>query len=281
MTQHSIDTHTDHLLAELDSGILTLTLNRPERRNALSSQMISALMAQLDAAESDSNVRCIVVTGSGGAFCAGGDVKGMASHAQSRTEGAQPPPQVLDERVYRQRIEQRGTSGRLFAMPKPTLAALPGPAAGAGMALALSCDLRIMASTAIMTTAFAKVGFPGDYGGTYLLTQLVGPAKARELYFLSDRLDAEESLRLGLANWVCESEELQAKTREIAMRLASGPAIAYRYMKEQLNRAVGSSDLGESMDLEATYMARCRDTEDHRNAVDAFTRREAPVFQGR
>ena len=281
MTSQAIDTGTDHLLAEIDSGVLTLTLNRPEARNAFSAQMISALASQLDSAERDSNVRCIVVTGAGGAFCAGGDVKGMASRAETKEPGQDQAPQSVDDRVHRQRLEQRGTSGRLFSMPKPTLAAIPGPAAGAGMAIALSCDLRIMANSAFMTTAFAKVGFPGDYGGTYLLTQLVGPAKARELYFLSDRLDAEEALRLGLANWVCEPEALVEKTREIAMRLASGPPIAYRYMKENLNRAVGSSDLGECMDLEATFLARCRDTQDHQDAVRAFAKRQAPVFQGR
>lgn len=281
MTTQSIDTGTDHLLARFDSGVLTLTLNRPKARNALSTEMIAALAGQLDAAESDPKVRCIVVTGGGGAFCAGGDVKGMASGSGASEQGSGGIPPSIDDRTHRQRLEQRGTSGRLFTMPKPTLASLPGPAAGAGMSIALSCDLRIMASDAFMTTAFARVGFSGDYGGTYLLTQLVGPSKARELFFLSDRVGAEQALGLGLANWVCEPEALEEKTREIALRLASGPPVAYRYMKENLSRAVGSSDLGECMDLEATFMARCRDTQDHRNAAKAFVQRQAPVFEGR
>src|SRR6201999_330585 len=120
---------------------------------------------------------------------------------------------------------QREPSGRLFKMPKPTLAALPGAAAGAGLAWALACDLRIMARTAILTTAFARVGFSGDYGGTYFLTQLVGSAKARELYYLSDGGSAEEALALGLVNWVCEPEDLAARTRDIARRLALGPTV--------------------------------------------------------
>ena len=272
-----IDTGTNHLLASLDSGVLTLILNRPEVRNALSGEMISALVAQLAAAENNPKVRAVVLTGAGGGFCAGGDVKGMAS----RASGAEVETLDRDSRIHRQRMEQRGISGRLFEMPKPTLACIAGPAAGAGMAIALACDLRIMASTAFMTTSFAKVGFPGDYGGTYFLTQLVGPAKARELYFLSERVSADEALRLGLTNWVCEAEALQARTADLAQRLAEGPPIALRYMKENLHRAVGSSNLGECMDLEATHQARCRETEDHRAAVNAFAERATPVFNGR
>ena len=271
-----IDTGTSHVLAELESGVLTLTLNRPEVRNALSGEMVSALVAELAAAESNEAVRAIVMTGAGGGFCAGGDVKGMASRDQGASEALN-----RDARIHRQRLEQRGISGRLFEMPKPTLACIPGAAAGAGMSIALACDLRIMATSAIMTTAFAKVGFPGDYGGTFLLTQLVGPARARELFFLSERVDANEALRLGLTNWVCEAASLPERTREIAERLANGPPIAYRYMKENLNRAAGASNFGECMDLEATHQARCRETEDHKAAVKAFAERATPLFRGR
>jgi 2-(1,2-epoxy-1,2-dihydrophenyl)acetyl-CoA isomerase len=172
----SRDTGTADLLATLQDGILTLTLNRPQARNAMSRAMNEALQQQLAQAELDSEVKCIVLTGAGNAFCAGGDVKGMAA-AGDGTVGAM----TIDQAIHRQRLNQRATAGRLFKMPKPTIAALPGPAAGAGLSLALACDLRVMASTAIMTTAFARVGFSGDYGGTYFLTQLVGSAKAREL----------------------------------------------------------------------------------------------------
>jgi 2-(1,2-epoxy-1,2-dihydrophenyl)acetyl-CoA isomerase len=165
-------------------------------------------------------------------------------------------------------------------MPKPTLAALPGAAAGAGFSLALACDLRIMASSAIMTTAFAKVGFSGDYGGTYFLTQLVGSAKARELYYLSDRVPADEALRLGLTNWVCEFDELQARTQEITRRLANGPTIAYRYMKENLNRAM-AGEWDDCLDLEATHHVHCGQTADHREAAKAFVEKREPVFTGR
>ena len=173
------------------------TLNRPEARNAMSRAMNQALQDQLAAAEFNPAVKCIVLTGAGKGFCAGGDVKGMAAAGNATVAAL-----TIDEAIARQRANQRATAGKLFKMAKPTIAALPGAAAGAGLALALACDLRLMASSAIMTTAFARVGYSGDYGGTYFLTQLVGSAKARELYFLSDRVGADEALRLGLTNWV-------------------------------------------------------------------------------
>ena len=275
MTTRDIDTGTGDLLASLHEGVLTLTLNRPEARNAMSRAMTGALAGQLAAAEVDPAVKCVVLTGAGKGFCAGGDVKGMAARGDG-TVG----DNTIDGAIHLQRISQRATAGKLFKMPKPTIAALPGAAAGAGLSLALACDLRIMSSTAIMTTAFARVGFSGDYGGTYFLTQLVGSAKARELYFLSDRLSADEALRLGLANWVCAPDELAARTREIARRLASGPTVAYRYMKENLNRAM-AGEVDDCLDLEATHHIHCGQTEDHREATKAFVDKREPVFRGR
>ena len=271
----TIDTGTNDLLANLDGGILTLTLNRPEARNAMTGAMTNALATQLAWAEFERSVKCVVLTGAGKGFCAGGDVKGMAASGDG-TVG----DNTIDGAIHRQRVNQRATAGKLFKMPKPTIAALPGAAAGAGLALALACDLRSMSSSAILTTAFARVGFSGDYGGTYFLTQLVGSAKARELYYLSDRVSAEEALRLGLTNWVCEPDDLAAKTREIAGRLAAGPTVAYRYMKENLNRAM-AGDVDDCLDLEATHHVHCGQTEDHRAATQAFVDKREPVFNGR
>lgn len=271
----TLDTGTPDLLAQLDAGVLTLTLNRPDARNAMSRAMNTALQEQLAQAEFNHAVRCIVLTGAGQGFCAGGDVKGMAA-AGDGTVGAL----TIDQAIHRQRANQRATAGKLFKMPKPTVAALPGAAAGAGLALALACDLRIMASTAVMTTAFAKVGFSGDYGGSYFLTQLVGTAKARELYFLSERVGADEALRLGLTNWVCAPEELAERTRALALRLATGPTVALRYMKENLNRAL-AGEVDDCMDLEATHHIHCGQTEDHREATKAFVAKREPVFNGR
>lgn len=273
---NKVETGTDDLLADLTDGVLTLTMNRPEARNAMSDAMTGALAQQLEHAELNSAVKVIVLTGAGKGFCAGGDVKGMAASGDG-TVG----DNTIDAAIHRQRLNQRGTTGRLYSMPKPTIAALPGAAAGAGLSLALACDMRIMASSAMMTTAFAKVGFSGDYGGTFFMSQLVGTAKARELYFLSDRVNAEQALDLGLTNWVCEADELTAKANEIALRLASGPSVAYRYMKENFARALSSGDVNDCLDLEATHHVHCGQTEDHKNATKAFVEKRDPVFVGR
>jgi 2-(1,2-epoxy-1,2-dihydrophenyl)acetyl-CoA isomerase len=241
----------------------------------MSGEMTAALAAQLEIAELNPEVKCLVLTGAGKGFCAGGDVKGMAASGDG-TVG----DNTIDSAIHRQRINQRATAGKLFRMPKPTIAALPGAAAGAGLSLALACDLRIMVNSAIMTTAFARVGFSGDYGGTWFVTRLLGAARARELYYLSERVSADEALRLGLVNWVCDAEDLPAKTREIAERLAGGPTVAYRYMKETLNRAM-VVDLEDCMDLEATHHIHCGQTEDHREATKAFVEKREPVFKGR
>ncbi|MFB0933067.1 MAG: enoyl-CoA hydratase [Pseudomonadales bacterium] len=275
MISKSIDTGTDDLLAEVIDGVALITLNRPEARNAMSGPMNQALQKTLADAEVDPDIKCIVLTGAGKGFCAGGDVKGMAESGDG-TVGTN----TIDGAIHEQRIHQRGTAGKLFKMPKPTIAALPGAAAGAGLSLALACDMRIMASNAIMTTAFARVGFSGDYGGTYFMTQLVGSAKARQLYYLSERVSAEEALSLGLTNWVCEADELREKAMEIASRLANGPTVAYRYMKENLNRAL-AGEVDDCLDLEATHHVHCGQTQDHREATKAFVEKREPTFVGR
>ncbi len=256
--------------------MVVITLNRPQARNAMSGEMVAGLDRTLDYAERTADVRVIVVTGAGGAFCAGGDVKGMAA----RGEGSGPGP-TLDERIHAQRLDQRNTAGRMYLMPKPVIASIPGPAAGAGLSLALSADLRVMADTAFITSAFAKVGFSGDYGGTFFLSHLVGAGKAKEIYYLSDRVDAEECQRLGIANQVVPVAELESATMALARRLADGPPVAYRYMKENFNRAAMGAEVLECLDLEATHHVHAGLTEDHRDAARAFVEKRAPVFKGR
>ena len=271
----NLDTGTEHLIAKIENNVGYLIMNRPEARNAMSSEMNGALQEKISEFELDEEVRCVVLTGAGNAFCAGGDVKGMNAKNEGDSE-----KDTIDKAIHRQRDNQRGTSGKLYKMPKPTIASLPGAAAGAGLSYALSCDLRIMSSAAFMTTAFAKVGFSGDYGGTYFMSQLIGSAKARELYFLSDRVSAEEALSLGLTNWVVDADNLEAKTKEIAEQLATGPSVAYRYMKENLNRAM-NGDVDECLDLEATHHVHCGQTTDHKNAVKAFVEKQQPKFSGK
>lgn len=269
-----VDTGTEDLLAEISDGVAVLTMNRPERRNALSPAMISAMARVLAELEVDDSVGCVVLTGAGGAFSAGGDVKAMA---ESPSDDDRVP---LDVTIHRQRLAQRATSGLLWQMPKPTIAAIPGPAAGAGLSLALACDLRYAVDGAVLTTAFARVAFSGDYGGTWFLSRLVGSAKAKELYFFSDRLDAAEAERLGIVNRVFQPKDFEAEVETRARRLAAGPRLAYRYMKENLNRAV-AGELGECLDLEATHHIHMGLTEDHRQAAQAFVEKRDPRFEGR
>lgn len=199
----------------------------------------------------------------------------MAARGDSADDGSS-----LDTIIHRQRLTQRATAGKLFKIPKPTIAMINGAAAGAGLALALACDLRIMSNTAIMVTAFAKVGLPGDFGGTYFMSKLIGAAKAREMYYLSDRVSADEALRLGLTNWVAEPGALRDETMRLAARLAAGPSVAVRCMKENLNRAM-SGEIDDCLDLEATHHVHCLATTDHRGAARAFVEGREPVFVGR
>jgi 2-(1,2-epoxy-1,2-dihydrophenyl)acetyl-CoA isomerase len=275
VTSRPLDTGTETLKARIEDGVAYLTMNRPERRNALSDEMFRGMASALREAETASDVRCVVLTGAGGAFCSGGDVKGMAAGTN------RGPGVTLDERIHRQRLSQRETAGRIWRMPKPVIASLPGPAAGAGLSLALACDLRIAAESAVLTTAFARVGFSGDYGGTFFLSHLVGSAKARELYYLSDRIDAKQAERLGLVNRVVPDAALADETRALAQRLAAGATVAFRYMKENLNRAAEGASVEECLDLEATHHVHTGLTEDHREAAQAFVEKRAPTFKGR
>jgi 2-(1,2-epoxy-1,2-dihydrophenyl)acetyl-CoA isomerase len=266
-----IETGTDHLLARVENGVAVLTMNRPERRNALSPQMIGALGSTLAQVEADDAVGAVVLTGAGGAFCAGGDVKGFAE----RSPG---PSGASAERL--QRANQRATSGRLWRMPKPTIAVLPGAAAGAGLSLALACDLRYAASSAVLTTAFARVALAGDYGSAWFLVRLVGPARARELLYLSPRLSADDALRLGLVNAVVPPDALEREASAVAHRLANGPRTALASMKQNVELAL-ATPLDEYMDVEVTHHLATFATDDHAEAARAFVEKREPAFGAR
>ncbi|MEE9280474.1 MAG: enoyl-CoA hydratase [Myxococcota bacterium] len=270
----SIDTGTDQLLCSLEERVATITLNRPEKRNALSDELTPALRGVLLEVERDPRVGCVVITGAGSAFCAGGDVSGMAAGG-SRAPGPRPS---LEQAIRELQHRQETLTLRLHELAKPTIAALPGPAAGAGLSIALACDLRIAAESAFITTAFVNIGLSGDYGGSWLLTGLVGTAKAKELYYTADRVSAAECLRLGLVNRVVPDAELRAETEVLARRIARGPLPALRFMKENLNRAT-TADLKTCLAMEADRMVRCAQTEDHREAVRAFLEKRAPEFK--
>jgi 2-(1,2-epoxy-1,2-dihydrophenyl)acetyl-CoA isomerase len=265
---------TQDLLETFDNGIATLTMNRQEARNAFSREMISALSEALPRLATDSAVRLVVLTGAGKAFCAGGDVKGFARNASGGKA-----PESFDHKVtdLRARME---VSRWLHEMPKPTLAVIPGAAAGAGLSLALACDLRIAADDAKLTTAFSKVGLSGDFGGSYFLSHLVGAAKARELYFSARVLRADEAQQIGMIDRAVPAAQLADAARDWAAELAALPTIAVGYMKRNLNVAMRGS-LSDVLDTEAIHMIRTFETEDHKGAALAFVEKRAPRFLGR
>lgn len=276
MSIEKIDTGTDELLCNVDERVATITLNRPEKRNALSDRLTPALRQTLLDLETRSDVGCIIITGSGSAFCAGGDVGGMGA---SKTPADAPQPSA-EERTRSLIQKQETLTLRLADHAKPTIASLPGVAAGAGLSIALACDIRIAAASTFITTAFRNIGFSGDYGGSWLLTQLIGPSRAKDLYYTARRVHADEAVQLGLFNRVVADEELASATLELARQIASGPPIALGYMKENINRAV-TGDLRSCLALEADRMTRCAATKDHKEAVSAFLEKRPPLFSGR
>jgi 2-(1,2-epoxy-1,2-dihydrophenyl)acetyl-CoA isomerase len=259
-----------HLIEAIADGVATLTLNRPDRLNALSAPIMEGLLEALPRLAGDPAVGAIVLTGAGRAFCAGGDVKRMAE---------EPDPHGAGDAVARLRARME-ISRLLHEIGKPTIAMVNGAAAGAGLAMALACDLRFAAASARFVTAFAKVGFSGDFGGSYFLSKLVGTGKARELYFTAEPLDAREALALGIVNRVVADAELTSATMEFAKKLAAGPRIALALMKQNFNAAENGS-LGELLDLEARSQVETGRTEDHKEAARAFVEKRAPVFRGR
>src|SRR3954465_4302244 len=201
------------LIESADNGIVTLTLNRPERLNALSPDMTAALKEALERLSSDRDCGAIVITGAGRGWCAGGDVKTMESRGRDQT--------FEDRAEGLRRAHQLPLL--LRTMPKVVIASINGPVAGAGLGLALACDLRIAGKSARFGTAFARIGYSGDYGGSWSLTRLVGTAKARELYFTADIIEGQEAGALRIVNPVAADDERQAPTAVLARRIADGP----------------------------------------------------------
>jgi 2-(1,2-epoxy-1,2-dihydrophenyl)acetyl-CoA isomerase len=265
---------TTDLIETLQDGVATLTMNRPEVLNALSRPMVEAMAQALPRLALDPAVRVVVLTGAGRAFCSGGDVKGFAQAAHA---GA--APMTFDQRVNDLRVRMEVIRW-LHEMPKPTLAVIPGAAAGAGLSLALACDLRLASDNAKLSTAFARIGLSGDFGGSYFLNHLVGAAKARELYFTGRMVDAAEALHMGLLNRTVPAEQLQAAAQAFALELAALPTIALGYMKKNLNLGLRGS-LADVLDSEAIHMVRTFETQDHKQAAQAFVDKRMPRFEGR
>ena len=258
------------VLQKLDSGLLTITMNRPDRRNALNPDMTRGLVEAARRAAEDHEVRAVLLKGAGGTFCVGGDVKSMA-------EGRAPLAFEAKMANLRRGME---VSRILHQMPKPVVAQLDGAAAGAGLSIALSCDLRIASASCKITTAFAKVGLSGDYGGTYFLTQMLGSRQgARTLSDLAGADGATEAYNLGMVTKVVPDADIDAEAHDLAMSLAQGPSVTLGYIKRNINNAE-TMTLEACFDAEAIHHSRSGETADHKEAAKAFVEKRKPVFQG-
>jgi 2-(1,2-epoxy-1,2-dihydrophenyl)acetyl-CoA isomerase len=260
----------EHIQVTEDGGIVTVTLNRPERLNAFVGHMRRDLAEALEEAGSDPEVRVVVITGAGRAFCAGGDVKFMR--------------ELVERKDTEEFARLLGAARRVILairqMNKPVLASINGPASGAGFNLALACDLRLASSDATFSQSFVKIGFHPDWGGTYFIPRMVPSNIACELFFLGDAISADQALQLGLINRVVAPDALEAETRKLAERLRDAPAISVAAAKHAVYEGPHHS-LEQMLQFEVDAQLRCFESEDGREGVCAFLEKRPPEFTGR
>ena len=263
-----------------EGGVRTLTLNRPERLNTLTQAMIADLHSALVDTARDPGVKALVLAGAGRGFCAGFDLGGGGGAPDPlAARWGEDPIWWEPEQVAARLMEDAQIPILLHRMSKPTIAAVRGPAAGSGLILAAACDLRIASETAVFKTAFASAGRCGDPGGSYLITRLVGPAKARELYLLDEKVPAQRALDIGLVSKVVPDDALEAEVQALAARFARGPGLAYAGIKRNLN-AAETGTLEETIALEGPANARASLSHDGKEAGRAFMEKREPVFRG-
>lgn len=263
----------------VEGGVATITLDRAQHMNTMSRELMDGTMAALESAADDDAVRAVILTGTGRAFCAGGDLQGFAQREPAGDGGAPGALRSLEADIRRLRGSMR-TSQLLREMPKVTFAAINGACAGAGLAWACAADVRYCAESAVFNTAFMTAGLSGDFGGTWTLPRIVGPAKARELYLLAEKFRAPEAERIGLVSAVLPDAELLPFVRARAERVASFAPLTVRAIKANLNDALDVS-FATMLDREADRHTRCGRTEDAREAARAFLEKRPPVFHGR
>ena len=270
------------ILTNLEDGILTVTLNRPASMNGLTISMTRELNDRLREAAAAPDVRVVVLTGAGKAFCAGGDIKEFEAIDCNDPQWVKwkddPIWNDIDNSAERTRRASEGPL-LLHGMPKPTIAMVRGACVGAATALAAACDFRIVSDTAFFSTAFARIGISGELGASYYLSKLVGVAKARELFFFADRVPAAEALRIGLVNKVVADAELSDEVTTFARRLADGPPLAYRFIKANLN-AAETRTAEDMVAMEALNQVRVLRSDDAKEAISAFFEKRTPKFTG-
>ena len=269
----TINTGTEELLCHLHERVATITLNKPQKKNALGDILTPALRETIASLEDDSRVGIILITGAGDAFCAGGNVSGMGSGSATRSKRENSKKNRIENLL----IKQKTLTQRIHELKKITIAALPGAAAGAGLSIALACDLRIASSNAFVTTAFAKIGLSGDYGASWFLPRLIGLSKAKEMFYTSDRIDANECERLGIFNKVFPKATFRDEAQAYAARLANGPVNTFSRMKKNLNSAL-DQELNDSLLLEANHLIESMDDSESKEAIAAFMEKRKPNF---
>ena len=267
---------SDTVLYDVTDGVATVTLNRPDAMNALDTELKTALRDTLVGAAEDPQVRAVVLTGNGRAFCVGQDLGEHAANLDSAATGGAGVGAVWTT------VPEHYTpiATALATMPKPVVAAVNGVAAGAGAAFAFACDFRIVAQTAGFNLAFAAIGLSADSGSSWTLPRLVGMARAKELLLLPSTVPAERALELGLATEVVEAPAVLPTATALAARLAAGPTVAYGAIRRALAFSAGHG-IEESLEFEGEMMALTGSTADHRGAVAAFLAKEKPAFEGR
>ena len=267
-----IETGTDELLCELKGRVALVTLNKPHKKNALGDILTPALRKILPVLGDRMDVGCVMITGAGNAFCSGGDVSEMGDNSKPERN-----PPTVEEQIANLTEKQRTLTGVLYHLKKPTIAALPGAAAGAGLSIALACDLRIACEDAFMVTAFRNVGLSGDYGASWFLPRLVGLARAKALIYRSPRLSAGEAMDIGLVDEVYPTASFRDDALGYAMGIANGPTLALSKMKENMQAGLTQS-LDASFELEAKHMIESGSGEEARMAITAFKEKRKPVF---
>jgi enoyl-CoA hydratase/carnithine racemase len=270
-----VDTGTQELLCRIEDRVGVITLNKPQKKNALGDILTPALRRTLLTLEDDDNVGCVMITGAGDSFCSGGDIGGMGGDNRDSKAAHTSAQDAIADLVNKQVT----LTLRLHELNKITVAALPGAAAGAGFSVALACDLRIASSNAFVTTAFRNIGLSGDYGASWFLPRLIGLAKAKELFYTSDRIGAEECLRLGIFNRTFPQESFQQDAFAYASRIANGPTNTLGRMKINLNQGTEQT-LRESLVLEAEHLIASIGDPEAREAIHAFIEKRKPTFHG-
>ena len=283
--QITIDTGTEELLCHIENRVGLITLNKPHKKNALGDILTPALRTTVLRLDEDDRVGCVMITGAGDAFCSGGDVGGMGSSNKDEKASSGAPddskqasqPKSKQESIAELTHKQVTLTLRIHEMSKVTIAALPGAAAGAGLSIALACDLRVASTKAFVTTAFRNIGLSGDYGSSWFLPRLIGQAKARELFYTSKRVGAEEGERLGIFNQVFPQETFREDALAYAADIANGPTRALGRMKINLNAGLDQS-LRESLVLEATHLIDSMSDSEAKEAITAFMAKRKPNF---